>query len=236
MGTFSRKKIATLVLVGAVVFHIIMVFPVLRFNNTTIPLFAYERLVSDLFPGRVLGDRVLQTEHGEITLRHLTTVSAGGDMLRRIDEAEFRNGRASHNLVVEGIEIPQNIHISFNLDRGIASISTINFIGQKIMLSGIPVNVDRFHLNHRSGADIVMTVGGVPEYIVLEDSTKIHVAPARWGWGGLRIYNETRIWVLSEAFYGFLVKRPYETEFTRYRAITFRPDWGEFIEGELWEQ
>ena len=232
MGTFSKKKIATLVLVGAVVFHIIIVFPVLRFNNTTIPLFAYERLVSDLFPGRVLGDRVLQTEHGEIMLRHLTTVSAGGDMLRRIHEVEFRSGRASHNLVVAGIEIPQNIYISFNSNRQIASM---DLLGQEIMLSGIPVNVERLHLQRRIAADIEMGIT-LPEYITLEDSTQVYFPLAALGhrFGrGLFIYRDDELWRITGRA---AVKRPGETEFTEYRSITIRSNWGEFIDGELWEQ
>jgi hypothetical protein len=53
--------------------------------------------------------------------------------------------------------------------------------------------------------------------------------------GRLLVYKEAQLWELRNIISGVPAKLPGKTEFTLYRSITLRPDWGEFIEGELWE-
>ncbi|MCL2382543.1 MAG: hypothetical protein FWC64_13305 [Treponema sp.] len=226
---------------AALLLSALTVFPVLNFQGTRIPLFALERITSfDRFYGRILGDQVLETEHGEIRLRHLSEVFGVNLNLADIDFREFEAGRASHNLVVHGIEIPPNVTVSFNrFDR----ISLIQMHGsrlsrQEIIVSGIPVRASRITLNPRGGGDMLIGGGGGHRtgvgIITLADSTQILS-----GDGSLRtllIFKAEERWEMQDRVYSILVKLPGEAEFSRYRTITFRPDWGEFIEGELWEQ
>jgi len=216
----------------------LMVFPVLNFHGTRIPLFAAARIVTyDRFTGRVLGDRVLETEYGEIQLRHLSRVLGANKKLVDIGFIEFEAGRASHNLVVHGIEIPPNVSITFNrFDR----ISIIVMHGsryndtQEITVSGKRLYVSRFFLNYSEDLpDIGITIDGTPEYITLTDDAILDLSEL-WG-AGLSIFKNDERWILGTNFGYVLLKLPGE-EFTRYRSITFRPDWGEFIEGELWEE
>jgi len=229
-----KSKFFIVMMIMIVLIHALIFFPTVRFNDTSIPMLAFDRLVGDPFRGRVLGNHILETEHGEIVLRHFTPITAGGGRITNIRVDEFISGQASHNLAVDGITMPPNISISFASNHQIA---TMDLQEQEILLSGIPLAVTRFHVIHpREIADITMTVGRTPESIRLADYTQIYVDPARWLWGGLRFYNDAGAWVLREVFNGFMVKRPGETDFIRYREITFRPHWGEFIEGVRWEQ
>jgi len=216
----------------------LMVFPVLNFHGTRIPLFAAARIVTyNRFTGRVLGDRVLETEYGEIRLQHLSQVLGENNTLVRVDFREFEEGRASHNLVVHGIEIPPNVSIAFDdFDR----VSIIVMHGstidrQEIIVSGIPVMATRISLGSKEGWDIFIGGGGghiTGAIITLADSTQI--LSGERSYRRLWIYQADERWRMLDTSYSILVKLPGEEEFTRYRAITFRPDWGEFIEGELW--
>ena len=153
--------------------------PSFDFNGTEVRLFAPNRLVRpDRFRGRVLGDRLLETEHGEIKLRHLSEVIAGTSGIARIEIEEFREGRASHNMVVNGIEFPPDVSVSFNDLNRILSIRMHgrSLAAQEVIVSGIPLDIFRIRINPReSAADIVIEKNVAPEYITLADSTQIYM-------------------------------------------------------------
>jgi len=205
-------------------------------------MFVPERMVSFSMPGvpfrgRVLGNHVLRTEYGEITLRANAFIEAYRNTVFQIFEENFINRRASHNLVVEGVIIPQNVFLGFNVvNREIASLGLRD---QEIAISEIPLTARSIFISpHRYIADIsflFLTSG----YVTLTDNTQIYFIPLQHGGPMLRrlnMYKDDEIWRITAAGTGRTsVKRPYETEFTEYRSITFRPHWGEFIEGELFE-
>jgi len=228
-----KSKFFIVMMIMIVMIHALIFFPTVRFNDTSILLFAFDRLGSwHTYTARVMGNHILETEHGEIRLGRFSRIQVSGNSFG-IKADNFENGRASHNIVVEGIIIPQSARISFD---GRHQVSVLTLYLQDVIVSGIPFAIADFQIRSpREIADISMTVGRTPEYITLADYTQIFVDPARWLWGGLFFYNDAGVWVLREVFNGFMVKRPGETEFTRYRSITFRPDWGEFIEGVRWE-
>jgi len=240
-GMFNRKKIFWIVVCMICITQIISIFPIIRFNDKLIPMFAVERLESinldiikprKYFTGIVLGNHVLETEHGEIILKKFTRISAVNNSVGRIDVENFENGLVSHNLVIEGIKMPLNISISFYSNM----VSILRLYFKEIIVSGVPLVVDTFDMNPpRSAADILMSFLG-PEHIILTDATQIHLVPSTVTGQrfirGLYIYKDDEQWgIVGQT----AVKLPGETDFTRYRSITFRPDWGEFIEGELFE-
>jgi hypothetical protein len=229
--------------VGIIVF-LVMVFPTTNFNDTSIRMFAPGRMSFDSrgFRGRVLGNHVLETEHGAITLRHFARIySTRYRDVGIIEESNFTRGRASHNLVVEGIIIPPNTRIVFNSYTQRISILVFAVpIGdlqdfQKIEVSGIPLRVGRIYFERpRTVADIVMIILA-SGYVTLTDDTQIYLTPLPDGspsLHGLHIYKEDERWRIIIAGRGMTgVKRLGETEFTEYRSVIFRPHWGEFIEG-----
>ncbi|MCL2381805.1 MAG: hypothetical protein FWC64_09495 [Treponema sp.] len=217
----------------------IVVLPSFDFNGTEVRLFAPNRLVRpDIFRGRVLGDHLLETEHGEIKLRHLSEVLAVRNGIGWVEIQEFREGRASHNLVVNGIEIPPDVDIAFNDLNRIFSIRMHGSLRatQEVIVSGIPLDINELSINpRRSVADIEMVVRNREGSVTLADSTVIELMDFP---GALRFFKEDERWELEIARWrrtGFLVKLPGETEFAEYRSIRFRADWGEFIEGVLFE-
>jgi len=232
----------TFVIVLFGIFRVIAAFPPVRFNDSRIRVFSLARLAEggrlQHFSGRVLGRYVLETEHGEIVLENFSfiRVSRGiGGTIGGIGVENFENGRASHNLVVHGIVMPREISIGFNAMA--QQIQTLA-LNQEIIVSGIPIEVGNFMVNHPRytadiSMDILMRLRSDPGYVTLTDSMQIRLDGG--GWGGFYMYKDTGIWEITSQRHGILVKPPSETEFIRYRSIRFGQDWGEFIGGVPWE-
>ena len=237
----TLRKIIVGVIVVIMVLQVISMFPSIEFDGQRVRMFAPMR-PRDIYPldirpwgrfeGRVLGTYVLQTEHGEITLRSLARITAFDNTILNIPERSFRERRAEHNLVIEGIVMPPQIEIGF---RRWEHIVRLELFGQEVAVSGIYLSISSFFVDSPSQtADIAITVRSAPEYITLTDFTEIYIDPTIF-LGGLDIYKDDELWVLSNRR-SFLARPPGETEFTRFRSITFRPNWGEFIGGELFEE
>ena len=214
-------------------------FPIIEFKGNEIRMFAPERILGRMprlneitrplepFNGWVWGEHVLKTNHGEITLGHFSYVEIDRNaQLFGINVENFRRGRASHRLVVNRIEIPSLISINFNTSslQNNRRLSFLSLYAQEIIISGIPLGIQSIDFAPpRSTADVVMEFWR-GDHIILADSTIItgqHLS-------ALFMYNEDELWAITGQIF---VKRPWETEFTEYRSITFRPNWGEFIEG-----
>jgi hypothetical protein len=138
----SKVKIFVIAVAVFVAIRIIAAFPVVTYGETKMLLFSAERLVmmnplSELirpkwpFKGRVLGSHVLETEYGKITLDKFTLIGCnanrafmmpGAFTVGRVMVENFREGKASHSLVVEGIEIPPNINVGFKRDQTLSTI------------------------------------------------------------------------------------------------------------------
>jgi hypothetical protein len=133
--------------------------------------------------------------------------------------------------------MPPIIDIFFNLRT--QQISSLWLDRQEIIVSGIPLAVENFMIRDPTlTANIVITPAlrdpPEPRYITLADSTKIKEDPSQWWFlGSLHMYKDRKRWELRNT--SSHVRFPGETEFIRYRWIAFRPHWGEFIEGELFE-
>ena len=245
MGNARSKKISDgtrLILFVSIIIAIVFgitVLPVVRFNDTAIRLFAPERLEFSGrgFDGRVFGTHVLETDHGEITLNNFARVFSDDNTIIMIYSDSFANGRATHNLVVEGMKIPQNIGITFSRHMS-HQIARLQLYDQEIVLSNIPLDVREINLEHPSHiVCIVMNVTNIPAYIELSDFTQLHHYDF-YNWlflGSLRIYRDAGLWELLNVHSGIPVSFPDEAELVRYRAITFGENWGAFIEGELFE-
>jgi hypothetical protein len=244
----GRKKIKwnsivgyiTILFIAASIIRIILCFPAIEYKGKKIRIFTLEpaeKIIHgrDQYGGRdirgtVLGKHVLKTEYGEIRLRNFCGITAQGHSVYVIEKGYFKNGRAFHNLVVKGIEMPQNIEIVFGSEYKIARLMLDS---QEIIVSDIPLIVATFYLRYPDdpAVDIAIVVCYAPEYITLSDTTQIYVDPSRTLVGALLVYKDTEQWVLAKTVVS--VKLPGETEFRKYRSITFKKDWGEFIEGEL---
>jgi len=139
---------------------------------------------------------------------------------------------ASHNLVIEGIEMPSNAVISFDLRTQQLTFLALHW--QETIVSGIPLIVNHFHVNdHPTVTADIMMIFLPPDYIVLADTTKVHFAPSPHGGHQvsrrLHMFKDNERWVVTGSID---VRLPGETEFVEFREITFRPHWGEFIQGE----
>ena len=236
-GTPHKWKIAIGIMLVLVLIRVVASLPLVRFGNDTITLFSADRLVAPLpslnrrpmeqFWGRVLGNHVLETEHGDITLVNFPRVEVQRNIVTRISAENFKEGRVTHNLVIDGIEIPPNIAVGFRNSQ----ISSLRLDRQEVVISGSTFIVGTIFINSpRDAADIVIEAGllTLDQVITLADSTQIRRGErsART----LHMYREAKQWRIQDSF-PFLVKLPGETEFIRYSSITFRPNWGEFIGG-----
>ena len=216
-----------------ILFLIITVFPIKMFYNNIIVLFSPQRIVqSDRFGGYVLGNYIFETEYGRIKIERLSFVIIFYDSLV-INSEIFKDGKASHNLVFLGSKMPEHLSVWFNRSQ----ITYFDPKYQDMSIYGVPVRTGRIHINSpRNNADILFYDGisFLQEQIKLADSAEINVTSAM-----LSIYKDEQRWVLEAPSNwrssSLFVKQVGETEFTRYSSITFRPDWGEFIEGELFE-
>jgi len=209
-------------------------FPSIRVEGRTIRLFAFEGMFrGDLYHARVLGNHVLETEHGQIRLGQGSSISVSQNTFVGIDVENFVDGRASHNLIVCGIEMPKNIRVSFSFNP--IELSLLRLDGQEVTFSGISMVVRDFDLTpSRSTADVSMEFSASGQ-LTLTGGTEIYFSPRREGGRMLRlleIYRNDKLWRIVGRT---AVRVLGETEFTEFRSITFRPDWGEFITGELFE-
>jgi len=245
-----KVSIITVIVIIIVAVRVLSGFPVIKFNDKRILVYSFDRMVAvtpkfdiiwprEDFKGTVIGNHVLETEYGQITLRNSAGISAYGNWLTGINIRNFRNGLASHNLVIEGIEIPSNAAIAFNVRTQQLTFLALEW--QEIIVSGIPLTVNYFRVNYSYvnnplvDADIVIigTRRPLGFIITLADTTQIH--RGEQSAGRLNIYKASERWRLED-IYPLPVKLPGATEFTMYRTVTFKPNWGEFIEGEPWEE
>jgi len=242
-----ETKIWGAVVFGPIIlFLVIAAFPITRFYGNTIVVFAPQRILQldrsnnwDRFGGRVLGNHVLETEYGEIRIGHLSPVSiiSGRSDPWAIFRSEiFEDGRSSHNLVFLGGEMPEHLGVWLNRSQIIYLDPSYRY--QDMSIYGVPVRTGRIRINSpRDTADIVFFdgVGFLQEHITLADSTVLNVTTAR-----LSIYKDEQRWVLEAPpawrNSSLFVKRDGETEFAEYRSITFKANWGEFIEGVRLEE
>jgi hypothetical protein len=234
-----------------VVIRIIAAFPVVTYGENKMLLFSAERLVlidplSELirpkwpFKGRVLGSHVLETEYGRITLNNSALIMADYSRVIEIDVKNFEEGRAFHNLVIEEIKVPPNISVFFPdnyfYDTQRSPINIHMYEDQTVDIQGIPFSIENIYINNpRYAGDIVISGSARPPQITLADTTEIDTTQFS---GRLHIYKDKEQWALvsanSDVF--LLVKLPGETEFTKYKSLTFGKEWGAVIEEELWEE
>ncbi|MCL2441248.1 MAG: SH3 domain-containing protein [Treponema sp.] len=248
-------SLAAVVLVISLLFYI---FPTIRFSDQKITLFSPERLllriagIKGYYSGRVLGNHVINTQYGEIKLKHFCIIlcehyaTGWGAVL---DVEMFETEQASHNLVIEDIEIPANVSITFDSSYTgqIISLSLDRHgkrqEGQEIIISGIPLNVHLIYTIPRPRqsypADITLTSlryrDGTEYSLILQDLTSIDIERFR---GTLHIFKNEQ-WKLESSSFenpSIFVKHPGKNDFTRYRSIIFQPDWGEFIKGEVFAE
>ena len=236
----NEKKLVAVLAVLAFTVLLTRVFLVTGFNDKAIFTVTHERVTGLIWPNHdlpkgifnawVLGSHELETEYGEIRLENFARIEATGDFIWRID---FGKKRASHSLVVDGIEIPQNSAVFLSRGRP----GRIEIFEQQVAVSGITLIVTEIYVNEpRYDADIRIVFLN-SEYVTLKDGTEIHfvMSPFTGQPFGrrLNIYLDDKRWEISGQT---AVKLPGETEFTMYRSITFEPDWGAFISGELLEE
>jgi len=236
-------------ILGAIILLLaITVFPITRLYDNIIVMFAPLRIMFFWhgFDGRVLGNHVLKTEYGEIRIGHLASVTISDDSFY-IQSKNFRNGKASHRLVLSGAELPEHLDVQFS--RSQSKIIFFDLNHQDIHIYGIPVRAQRIHMplpDHNYSGNILSysEVRFLQENITLSDSTEVNLIAAT-----LSIYKDEQRWVLRAPRQWFdaselrvqerptwyepsiFVRQHGETEVAEYRSITFKPNWGEFIEG-----
>ena len=235
MTVAKRKLIRLLITIGVlIIYFVAAALPRVEFYGEKVRLFTLMRFGNtEGYTANVLGDYVIETEYGTITLKHFSKIWIVDKIVGDIDVKNFRNGLASHKLVIEEMEIPQDVSIAFT-SRPSYGISVVALESkQEVVVSGVPLFQNQIRLNDTKLAVADINISGFAfkeDLITLADSTRLSVDKF---YGGLLIDKNNNRWKLEN---DILVKLPGETEFTRYRSITFRPDWGEFIEGELFEE
>ena len=239
-GKKWRIKKIYIAVIAYCVIRLALVVQVVSFDGNAIPVMVFSQL-EGIFPkemmpsrfgnGTVLGNHVLETEYGEITLKNYAKIWKWYDS-SVVDIKNFRWGLASHNLVVEGIEIPPDVSVTLGAS-GYIGLG----LNEDIMVYGIIFSAGGIYIGDSDySADVVMTLSK-HENIVLEDGTQIQFIQTPASGGSytrrLYIYLADKRWEIEGRN---AVKLPGETEFTMYRSITFEPDWGAFISGELLEK
>ena len=243
----TEKRIWGIVFLAPFVILILAMFPIIHFDGRLIFTFGPDRIGSGGvgFDTRVFGSHTLETEYGEIRLRNFAHILSRFGTVAMIFDRTFERGRASHNLVVEGIVIPQNIQVTFNVYTQQIRTLTLAPSGlvrdfQEVEVSGIPFTVGRIDFNPRfsqqgGGTADILTYFFASGYVTLADGAQIYFPLFPDGSPmsrGLYIDKDDERWrIFTRTAYRTLLRLPGETEFAEYREITFRPHWGEFIEG-----
>jgi len=225
-----KAKIWDASILGVVILLLaIIIFPITRIYDNTIVIFAPLRAVFwNGIDGMVLGNHILETEYGEIRIGHLASVNISKGVLH-IKSRNFKNGQASHSLVLSGVELPEYIDVEYS--RSQSKITSFDLNHQDMHIYGVPVRAKSISI--RLPDDILPSVLSysdvifLQEHIMLADSTELNVTNAN-----LSLYKDEQRWVLEKPHNASLfAKRAGETEFTEYRLIRFKENWGEFIKG-----
>ena len=241
IATISR--LMTLWIVVAALFFVFGTFTIVSFKEQRMLMFTFELspltlLRGERVEGWVIGNRVLETEYGEIILGHWSKIWAEEHKLILISQESFQRGRAIHNLTINGIDMPRDFTIRYNR---YGYFGTFTLYEQQIIIYGIPFRVDLIFHTHMDNPNNLSFTGHIlPESsIILTDTTQISFMPFPI-LKELFFISETKTWILrvvprNVSRHYFLVKHPSETEFQRYTSITFGQHWGNFIEGVLFE-
>jgi len=156
-----EKRIWGIIFGGILLVLIMSLFPVIHFGNRLIFTFGPDRIGSGGrgFNTRVFGSHVLETEYGEIKLRNFASILSRFGTVAIVRARTFERGRASHNLVVEGMIMPLNIEMIFNpYTEQLRTLIIAPGVRQdipEVILSGIPVRMHRIDFSHPT-ADIAM--------------------------------------------------------------------------------
>ena len=205
---------------------------ILRRNPDSLGIFATIR--GSFEAGYTLGRYRIETEHGEIILRSFSRIQADRYLVLILPPS-FRTGRATHNLVVNGIPLSHVSVITF-WDN---DVMAVNWPDHEAVVSGVtlPVRIGGWGFGHPDGREpppLRFEGNYPPEDITPADSTLISFPQIQMTWH--LIFNDESTWTLRhsdprpERF--ILVKFPGEYEFSRYRGITFGSNWGDFISVE----
>jgi len=228
----------TIIIVIAALYFVFGSFTIIRYKEQRMLMFTLELSPANVINGRfikgwVFGNHVLETEYGEIVINHWSDIAAQQNTLFQIYYVNFQRERATHNLSINGMELPREILIRFNR---FGQFGILDLNNQEIIVACTPIVVNRIHHNHIDNPNNLTFYGNIfPEDgIILTDNTEINVPfPIHWL---LFFHSETETWTLRAAFGRFfLAKLPGESEFQRFTSITFGQHWGEFIEGIIFE-
>ena len=274
----SQKKYLKIAIPILFIYLFFMFFHVVTHNGKimlmyTNDLFYIDRKGSsanNLF-GRIMGSHTLKTEYGEIALKNWAEIEAdnrpwvfGG--IISIPAYSFTEGLATHNLAVDGNELPKNLEVAFFgtiglfANNGIAGVYFYDDVEMNI--SDISITVSKIEFNYSRGdyKDYIYRSaicnrryeGYLLPEITLADSTQIMKNIPEMHWY-LFQFHDTDTWELyayTRKIYSyeqnigrqrnleryFLVQHPGESELKGYVSITFGKDWGEFLEGVLIEE
>ena len=244
----NKKKLSVLVTIAIVVIYILLHFTTVRYGDTKIPVFAFypieEILSGGFIRGSVIGSHVLETEYGNIQLRNNCRISIQRHSVNVIEDVYFKMKKATHALEVEGIKLPNIVSIVFDYNN--EKIDLFSFDDQEVHISGvtllvdsiIPVNSTNILSKSFTGYNVGFTGSHLPEKIILSDSTEISFVKQKDIWS-LSINNKQDEWsfkIFDEGKDYFHILFPGEKEYRKYKSITFGKNWGQFIEGELFEE
>ena len=216
--------------------------------------------------GPVIGNYTLKTEYGEIVLKNLARIEAENSPISTLGIFSLSTGdftKITHNLVIDGQELPKNISIDFFYDGRISGVYfndslEMNVSNISIMVYAIEFDCPRGDYKDFTYSNTIckrIYSGRLFSEVTLADSTQIIKNIPEISLN-LFQFDDTDKWELYAYTYKMytdiyetynyyqtysyrqrnlehhlLVQHPGESESTRYVSITFKKDWGDFIEG-----
>jgi hypothetical protein len=185
----------------------------------------------------VLGNYTLATEYGPVYLNWFCDIHVRSKNVSGITVEK----NSSHNLKLLGQDVGQGITVTFDRDRKIGTLSG----GQNSF--SLDANTFTYSIIYFSGSytentpNEMLFSGIVFDRMILDDGTEIVLSGNNSY--GLRLDVEESEWIINfstrrakrNEFY-FLVKRPDEQEYVKYSEVRFKPYWGSFLEGTVFQE
>lgn len=250
----SKSKKWYIIFLAILFIYCTLPFSCVRYKDKSILVIAPPATGLELLGGKsldviVIGSYILETEYGVIKLKTPCKIGIWQHSISEIDKFYFKMGNATHNFIVNDIQLPKNVTVIFNYTD---KISTLYLDDQEVVIAGVPFLADRFYFKVEGDdypADAGTILAQINDSITLSDSTEIRLnnnseASRRSNSFNLEFYYERELWQLKinsnikNIRYGdnFFVKFPDEIEFKTYSSVTFKKNWGEIVESELFEE
>jgi hypothetical protein len=241
-----KQRGITGIIMGSVMIliYIVLHLNIAWYNDTRIWVFALApvREVRSNFgcDAITLKPAILNTPYGNIEMPIFTKIGYNSGSHSSFINFIVPNNRLKHNIVIYGNKMNVGSIFQFYRNQYIDWENNHDaFAGayskQKAILGNYTLGIEKVNTTKKDNyEELEFILTEIPDILYLSDGTEIH-SVNKWGIKppmSLKIINdETWILKIEEGGFTFPVKKPTDTDYTYYEDISFKENWGYFIDG-----